>query len=44
MCQFNLTVPAGFGKTFRVRKGQFITVIDSEGSRRPISSRLMPMT
>lgn len=33
MCQCNLTVPAGHGKTFRVRKGQFITVIDSEGQQ-----------
>lgn len=33
MCQSHLTVPAGHGKTFRVRKGQFITVIDSEGQQ-----------
>jgi uncharacterized protein YcgI (DUF1989 family) len=33
MCQSTLTVPAGHGKTFRVAKGQFITVIDSEGQQ-----------
>lgn len=33
MCQSILTVPAGHGKTFRVAKGQFITVIDSEGQQ-----------
>ncbi|QWA13572.1 urea carboxylase-associated family protein [Sodalis ligni] len=33
MCQSTLTVPAGHGKTFRVNKGQFITVIDAEGQQ-----------
>jgi len=33
MCQSTLTVPAGHGKTFLVSKGQFITVIDSEGQQ-----------
>lgn len=33
MCHSTLTVPAGHGKTFLVRKGQFITVIDSEGQQ-----------
>ncbi|KAB7896985.1 DUF1989 domain-containing protein [Rouxiella sp. S1S-2] len=33
MCQSTLTVPAGHGKTFQVSKGQFITVIDSEGQQ-----------
>lgn len=33
MCQSMLTVPAGHGKTFKVNKGQFITVIDAEGQQ-----------
>jgi len=33
MCHSSLTVPAGHGRTFHVRKGQFITVIDSEGQQ-----------
>lgn len=33
MCQSTLTIPTGHGTTFRVRKGQFITVIDSEGQQ-----------
>ena len=33
MCHTCLTVPAGHGRTFRVRQGQFITVIDSEGQQ-----------
>lgn len=33
MCDSRLTVPAGHGRTFRARKGQFITVIDSEGQQ-----------
>jgi len=33
MSQYKLTVPAGHGKTFLVNKGQFITVIDSEGQQ-----------
>ncbi len=32
MCQ-NIHVPAGHGQTFTVRKGQHITVIDSEGQQ-----------
>lgn len=33
MCQSTLTVPAGHGKTFEVKKGQFITVIDTGGQQ-----------
>lgn len=33
MCNPSLTVPAGHGRTFYVRKGQFITVTDSEGQQ-----------
>lgn len=33
MCQTCQTVPAGHGRTFVVRKGQFITVIDSAGQQ-----------
>jgi len=33
MCNIALTVPAGHGRTFLVRKGQFITVTDSEGQQ-----------
>lgn len=33
MCNASLTVPAGHGRTFHVRKGQFITVTDSEGQQ-----------
>jgi len=33
MCQSTLTVPAGRGKTFEVKKGQFITVIDTGGQQ-----------
>lgn len=33
MCNASLIVPAGHGRTFHVRKGQFITVTDSEGQQ-----------
>lgn len=33
MCQHAVHVPAGHGKTFVARKGQFITVIDTEGQQ-----------
>ena len=33
MCNPSLMVPAGHGRTFSVRKGQFITVTDSEGQQ-----------
>ncbi|MBF7993642.1 DUF1989 domain-containing protein [Rahnella laticis] len=33
MCQSTLTVPAGHGKTFEVKKGQFITVTDTGGQQ-----------
>ncbi|WP_455820052.1 DUF1989 domain-containing protein [Pseudomonas cerasi] len=33
MCQSTLMVPAGHGKTFTVKKGQFITVIDTLGQQ-----------
>lgn len=37
MSHHSLSVPAGHGRTFQVRKGQRIIIIDSEGSR-PLTS------
>ncbi|WP_410015589.1 DUF1989 domain-containing protein [Sodalis sp. RH24] len=33
MCQQQVHVPAGHGRAFTVRKGQYLTIIDSEGQQ-----------